>query len=119
MSTLSNWPPQLDLMQRFRGSPAAFPASFQSTATRIFVVWLSKICTTSIVSATIPGYLFAMMRPIQSASGRNRRSEEHTSELQSLMRISYAVFCWNKKITKSDKDHVSTLTNYTKLTNNE
>src|SRR3546814_15251360 len=72
MSTLSNWPPQLDLMQRFRGSPAAFPASFQSTATRIFVVWLSKICTTSIVYATIPGYLFAMMRPIQSASGRNR-----------------------------------------------
>src|SRR3546814_4588691 len=26
-----------------------------------------------------------------------RRSEEHTSELQSLMRISYAVFCFNKK----------------------
>src|SRR3546814_3350036 len=26
-----------------------------------------------------------------------RRSEEHTSELQSLMRISYAVFCWKKK----------------------
>src|SRR3546814_4178654 len=25
-----------------------------------------------------------------------RRSEEHTSELQSLMRISYAVFCWTK-----------------------
>src|SRR3546814_4736917 len=29
-----------------------------------------------------------------------RRSEEHTSELQSLMRISYAVFCLKKKITK-------------------
>src|SRR3546814_5252950 len=28
------------------------------------------------------------------------RSEEHTSELQSLMRISYAVFCLKKKITK-------------------
>src|SRR3546814_3592450 len=27
----------------------------------------------------------------------NQRSEEHTSELQSLMRISYAVFCLNKK----------------------
>src|SRR3546814_9706193 len=27
----------------------------------------------------------------------NERSEEHTSELQSLMRISYAVFCLNKK----------------------
>src|SRR3546814_2819944 len=28
------------------------------------------------------------------------RSEEHTSEIQSLMRISYAVFCWKKKKTK-------------------
>src|SRR3546814_8918904 len=27
----------------------------------------------------------------------NSRSEEHTSELKSLMRISYAVYCWNKK----------------------
>src|SRR3546814_5612439 len=31
---------------------------------------------------------------------RLERSEEHTSELQSLMRISYAVFCLKKKITK-------------------
>src|SRR3546814_2283929 len=30
---------------------------------------------------------------------RDLRSEEHTSELQSLMRISYAVFCLNKKKT--------------------
>src|SRR3546814_5226322 len=29
------------------------------------------------------------------------RSEEHTSELQSLMRISYAVFCWKKKNTET------------------
>src|SRR3546814_4276542 len=29
--------------------------------------------------------------------GHHRRSEEHTSELQSLMRISYAVFCLKKK----------------------
>src|SRR3546814_5519829 len=34
------------------------------------------------------------------AAARDRRSEEHTSELQSLMRISYAVFCLKKK-TKS------------------
>src|SRR3546814_1687413 len=33
------------------------------------------------------------------------RSEEHTSELQSLMRISYAVFCLKKKtITENHKD---------------
>src|SRR3546814_10319885 len=31
---------------------------------------------------------------------RGRRSEEHTSELQSLMRISYAVFCLKKKKNK-------------------
>src|SRR3546814_4721364 len=31
------------------------------------------------------------------ASGGANRSEEHTSELQSLMRISYAVFCLKKK----------------------
>src|SRR3546814_10332373 len=33
-------------------------------------------------------------------SGVITRSEEHTSELQSLMRISYAVFCFKKKNTK-------------------
>src|SRR3546814_2833259 len=33
--------------------------------------------------------------------GRQRRSEEHTSELQSLMRISYAVFCLKKKIKQT------------------
>src|SRR3546814_4614031 len=32
--------------------------------------------------------------------GRPARSEEHTSELQSLMRISYAVFCLKKKNKK-------------------
>src|SRR3546814_8827937 len=31
------------------------------------------------------------------STASKRRSEEHTSELQSLMRISYAVFCLNKK----------------------
>src|SRR3546814_10612242 len=33
----------------------------------------------------------------RAASHRGSRSEEHTSELQSLMRISYAVFCLKKK----------------------
>src|SRR3546814_9514113 len=37
------------------------------------------------------------------------RSEEHTSELQSLMRISYAVFCLKKK-TNKNKAHSSTTT---------
>src|SRR3546814_8149117 len=39
--------------------------------------------------------------PWRSSSGfRSARSEEHTSELQSLMRISYAVFCLKKKTQK-------------------
>src|SRR3546814_2013487 len=37
------------------------------------------------------------------ASAHVVRSEEHTSELQSLMRISYAVFCLKKKKTTSTK----------------
>src|SRR3546814_8168545 len=37
------------------------------------------------------------------------RSEEHTSELQSLMRISYAVFCLNKK-NKTNKKQITKLT---------
>src|SRR3546814_8686811 len=35
--------------------------------------------------------------PNFSSGSGGRRSEEHTSELQSLMRISYAVFCLKKK----------------------
>src|SRR3546814_16787921 len=35
---------------------------------------------------------------------RRHRSEEHTSELQSLMRISYAVFCLNKKKQQDEND---------------
>src|SRR3546814_4164077 len=38
-----------------------------------------------------------MLRRIARWAARRGRSEEHTSELQSLMRISYAVFCLKKK----------------------
>src|SRR3546814_5172619 len=44
-------------------------------------------------------------RTMKSACGTpSRRSEEHTSELQSLMRISYAVFCLKKKRQKKHND---------------
>src|SRR3546814_3209979 len=35
----------------------------------------------------------------------HRRSEEHTSELQSIMRISYAVFCLKKKKSTNQSSH--------------
>src|SRR3546814_2586396 len=41
-------------------------------------------------------------RPIPTCR-TSRRSEEHTSELQSLMRISYAVFCLKKKTRKQQQ----------------
>src|SRR3546814_1396620 len=41
----------------------------------------------------------------------DHRSEEHTSELQSLMRISYAVFCLKKQTKKKNNTHDSNLTN--------
>src|SRR3546814_10168913 len=43
-----------------------------------------------------PGYFVAIRMWLQRL-GSSDRSEEHTSELQSLMRISYAVFCLKKK----------------------
>src|SRR3546814_1918117 len=46
--------------------------------------------------ADLPGWRTDNQREWRNISGHNR-SEEHTSELQSLMRISYAVFCLKKK----------------------
>src|SRR3546814_9503863 len=43
-------------------------------------------------------------------AGQHGRSEEHTSELQSLMRISYAVFCLTKKKNKKLHQHNTYLT---------
>src|SRR3546814_8884510 len=51
----------------------------------------------SALPAPPPGPPYA---PRQRERPDGVRSEEHTSELQSLMRISYAVFCLNKKIKK-------------------
>src|SRR3546814_6760276 len=52
--------------------------------------------------AAAPASLWKMPRskPLGITAHRRGRSEEHTSELQSLMRISYAVFCLKKKINK-------------------
>src|SRR3546814_5799432 len=51
---------------------------------------------------------------------RAARSEEHTSELQSLMRISYAVFCLKKKKTKTNhnsniKKHIQVHRNHKRI----
>src|SRR3546814_1901077 len=77
----------------------------------------------SLVAASAPVWLPATMTECQTAAGSSspvcdsgapqrlttyqygaNRSEEHTSELQSLMRISYAVFCLKKK-KPQEKQH--------------
>src|SRR3546814_10500247 len=63
--------------------------------------------TKSLEYVSFPWVLFRIVRGCLTQSqpetghknGQNGRSEEHTSELQSLMRISYAVFCLKKKKT--------------------
>src|SRR3546814_8229606 len=53
-----------------------------------------------------PGISSAASMGDVSDLGKHARSEEHTSELQSLMRTSYAVFCLNKHIkTPVRHDH--------------
>src|SRR3546814_7349029 len=64
-------------------------------------------------SSTASGATSASTILSRSTSAAPRfRSEEHTSELQSLMRISYAVFCLKKKKTdrnaSHDKEHITT-----------
>src|SRR3546814_3091459 len=63
----------------------------------------------ALISARVTGFLNGLTVFTSTMPKRPEasvwRSEEHTSELQSLMRISYAVFCLKKKknITKTNK----------------
>src|SRR3546814_4465330 len=52
------------------------------------------------------------VQPAAQGGGGSGRSEEHTSELQSLMRISYAVFCLKKKTSQRNisEYHMPSLT---------
>src|SRR3546814_7896436 len=69
-----------------------------STSLRLFSR-APRTCTRPLAAAVqedSPKELFGMFLSC-SSSRSGRRSEEHTSELQSLMRISYAVFCLKKQ----------------------
>src|SRR3546814_4119581 len=64
---------------------------------RLRLAWLAVIalCAALMLLSGSRGPLLALAAAL--AVGSAMRSEEHTSELQSLMRISYAVFCLKKK----------------------
>src|SRR3546814_8051243 len=67
----------------------------------------SRLAIRCIAVVDLPDPPFSLPTTITRArsvgGGAARRSEEHTSELQSLMRISYAVFCLKKKKTLKRK----------------
>src|SRR3546814_6736818 len=68
--------------------------SLSTTASRV-----STATSSSSGSTPARARARARLTSLQAAT----RSEEHTSELQSLMRISYAVFCLKKKKTHNDQ----------------
>src|SRR3546814_2214625 len=67
----------------------------------------------SIYNYMSSGVLLTGIVALLTARSGLARSEEHTSELQSLMRSSYAVFCLKKKKiiykTKTNQEHTNTL----------
>src|SRR3546814_1583453 len=72
-------------------APACLPSRVSCVATGVFAAPVLSCCG-------------AVKCP---SAGAADRSEEHTSELQSLMRISYAVFCLKKKTQQSSNNKQS------------
>src|SRR3546814_5017605 len=79
--------------------------------TTLFRSWVEVVSTTparlfgDIIADATKGRIAVreLHQPVVTNQALANRSEEHTSELQSLMRISYAVFCLKKKKKKNDK----------------
>src|SRR3546814_8554013 len=62
----------------------------------------------SSVCPSLAGMNLALAFVVAGLARNALRSEEHTSELQSLMRISYAVFCLKKKTTRPHRRPIKT-----------
>src|SRR3546814_2960574 len=95
------------MLQRFFLTFALLVASVAAQAQTFPPLTGRVVDTANILDPTQEQALTAKLKAIEDQSGRQvvvatladlqGRSEEHTSELQSLMRISYAVFCLKKK----------------------
>src|SRR3546814_8357126 len=83
------------------------PSTYLGWITNGFVTTFALTVCAWVLALAV-GTFFGILRTLPSTAARaigttyvsifrNIRSEEHTSELQSLMRISYAVFCLKKK----------------------
>src|SRR3546814_1632269 len=69
------------------------PAVDTATVDAVAPLMIVAYCRSLVLVSVIWRRILAVAVPVAVAA----RSEEHTSELQSLMRISYAVFCLKKK----------------------
>src|SRR3546814_3633729 len=103
---------------------------FRSIPSRIVVLGKTSDGPLDTAVSEIQEGIYGILgRKVKIASKNNacHRSEEHTSELQSLMRISYAVFCLNKIKAHTRPSQSSTCTdntphnmhNHIQLYNNE
>src|SRR3546814_6138083 len=77
------------------------PRMMRTTSSRLLTATTrpSKMCARSRALASSN-----LQRRVITSSRKGMRSEEHTSELQSLMRNSYAVFCLEKKKTHKQQE---------------
>src|SRR3546814_3202920 len=89
--------------------PVSARAASESTSRVEICVKLTTRVTWRVPDVRVPVLSNTTALGRASASREAGRSEEHTSELQSLMRISYAVLCLKKKTntvqTQSRQDH--------------
>src|SRR3546814_2253019 len=99
------------LLPRVREYCAAHPDIFHYEVEHVDQIG-EAIRTIAMVSPRVvainggDGTVQAALTELYSGGHFGGRSEEHTSELQSLMRISYAVFCLKKKKQSINKKHI-------------
>src|SRR3546814_3784393 len=91
-------PPRLrELEKRYKELRKEFlPSHFSKTGSYSDAQYRFAAAFRLLFHSELEGYLEALASTLLDGIDV-RRSEEHTSELQSLMRISYAVFCLKKK----------------------
>src|SRR3546814_2319010 len=107
-----SFPPRRSADLAEHGLPWHDKAAEAQRALRGLLVWWVRFCTeesmrglpTTAPADNVPSLARWLLHVVHGltlhelgSDAVDERSEEHTSELQSLMRISYAVFCLNKK----------------------